>query len=84
VSLESVCGASQLTGSLIVSAPDVVTVTLLTYQPLEPVVPTVTASAALGAVLSSFTVSGAASVESPAPLVHEPVNVVPVLSVASD
>src|SRR6266487_3032642 len=64
--------AVQLTGLLMLSAPVVLIVTSLTYQPLSLSVPAVTASVALGPVLSSLTVNGAASVESPALLVHEP------------
>src|SRR5207244_1584853 len=81
VSPDTVCGAVQVTGPLTGSAPDVVTVMALTYQPSVPAVPLVTATAAPGGVLSSFTVSGAASVTRPASFVHRPWNVTPVVSV---
>ena len=62
----------QTTGPLTLSVPFVLTVTSLVYQPLAPSVPAVTASAADGPVLSSFTVNGAASALRPALFVHEP------------
>src|SRR6266487_289866 len=73
--------AMQLTGLLMLSVPLVLTVTSLTYQPLMPSVPAVTASVALGPVLSSLTVSGAALVLRPASLVQEPLKIAPVASV---
>ena len=43
----------QTVGLLTVSVPEVLTVTSLVYQPFAPGVPAVTASAAVGGVLSS-------------------------------
>ena len=53
------CG-EHVTGLLIESEPDAVTVTSVVYQPLVPAVPAVTASAAEGPVLSILTVIGLA------------------------
>src|SRR5439155_290947 len=75
--------AVHVIGPLIASAPVAPMMTSDVYQPLAPGVPAVTASAALGPDLSSFTVIGAASVESPAALVHEPCRSVPPVSVDS-
>src|SRR5690349_9329735 len=56
-------------------------VTSLTYQPLLPSVPLVTESpTAVGAVLSSLTLSAVASVLSPASLVQRPLKTAPVVS----
>ena len=62
------------------SDPEVEIVTSLTYQPWAPGLPEVTDMAAEGPVLSTLTVMGAASVLSPASLVHEPEKVAPVVS----
>src|SRR5262245_15434660 len=70
----------QVTGPLMASSPVVETVTSLVYQPLEPGVPAVTARAAEGPVLSTFTVSGSALVLRPAALVQEPLKTVPAVS----
>ena len=62
--VSAVCCSSavHVVGLLMPSEPSVSTVTSLVYQPLEPSVPAVTASAADGPVLSSFTVSEVAFV----------------------
>ena len=44
----------QTVGLLTVSVPEVLTVTSLVYQPFAPGVPAVTASAAVGGVLSNI------------------------------
>src|SRR6266545_372766 len=67
-------------GLPIVSAPAVCTVTSLVYQPLAPAVP-VAVSVTTGADLTSFTISGVASVVRPASFVHEPFSVAPAVSV---
>src|SRR5262245_7830069 len=64
--------AVQLTGPLRVSSPVVRTVTSLVYQPVGLSVPVTTARVAVGGVLSSFTVSGAAWVVRPALFVQDP------------
>src|SRR6266567_4227412 len=74
----------QVTGLLIVSPPVVLTVTLLVYQPLLPKVPDETAKVAVGPVLSSLTISGAALVVRPASFVQEPLNGALVVSVVWD
>src|SRR5688572_32516945 len=66
------------------SVPAGLTVTSDRYQPPPPSVPAVAASAAVGPVLSSFTVSGAAFVLRPASFVQEPLNSCPVVSVVCD
>src|SRR5690348_16275022 len=71
--------AVHVTGPLIVSAPDVCTVTSLVYQPFEPSVP-MADKAAVGGVSSSFTVTEAAFVVRPALLVQCPSNAVPTVS----
>ena len=70
--------SSPDTSSLAENALD----TALTYQPWSPsgVDGVGPSSLITGAVLSSLTVSGAASVVSPASLVHEPLNAAPVVS----
>src|SRR5262245_4053913 len=80
VSAVGTWAAVQATGPLIESAPVVVIVTSLVYQSLSPGVPAVTASVAVGGVLSSLTVRGAASPVSPAALVQEPLNTAPAVS----
>src|SRR5262245_1308180 len=70
----------QLTGPLTRSSPEVPTVTALVYQPLSPGVPEITDMAADGPLLSTFTVIGEASVLRPAPLVHDPPKLAPVVS----
>ena len=60
--------------------PSKLFVTAVVYQPLVPSVPAVTASAAGGPVLSSFTVTGVAVALRPAWLVHDPLNTVPFVS----
>ena len=74
----------QVTGPLIVSAPLGWTVTSLVYQPFVPGVPAVTVRSAVGPVLSSLIVSGAAFVVSPASLVQEPLKVWPAVSAVCD
>ena len=69
-------------GVLIFSAQFVVIVTSLVYQPLRPLgTAGFVVNVKIGALLSSFTSSGRASVDRPALLVQEPVNVRPVVSV---
>jgi hypothetical protein len=68
----TVWSAVQVTGPL-TSSPLVETVTALVYQPLAPSLPALTETAAMGAVWSMWSVSGTASVVSPAPLVQCPV-----------
>src|SRR5882724_10561322 len=67
-------------GLLMSSLPAVWIVTSLTYHPSSPSVPLGVRVTPVGAVLSSFTLSGAAEVERPASLVQEPVNAVAVVS----
>ena len=74
----------HVTGLLIESVPVVLIVTSVVYQPLSPSVPAVTASVAVGGVLSSLTVSGAAFVVRPALLVQEPLKTAPAVSVVWD
>ena len=70
----------QTTGLLIESLPDVLIVTLLTYQPLLPSVPAETARLALGPVSSSLMVSDDALVVRPASFVQEPLKAAPAVS----
>src|SRR5512132_3101225 len=73
--------AEQLVSPDVASSAEKPFVTAETYQPWSPAVPdTNPSSLIVGAVASSFTVTGAASVVNLASLVHDPLNVVPVVS----
>src|SRR5215470_3004404 len=84
VSLLTTWSVLQETGPLILSVPLACTVTSLVYQPLSPRVPEVTASVAVGPVLSSLMVIGTALAVSPASLLHDPLNSCPVVSAVCD
>src|SRR5687768_2314188 len=73
-------GAVQTTGRLMESAPVVVTVTSLLYQPFRPNAPAADCITSVGAVLSTFTINGDALVRRPASFVQEPLTVVPAVS----
>ncbi len=80
VSEDNTWSAVQVTGVLMVSVPDVEMVTLLVYQPLAPKVPDAF-NVADGGVESFLTVTDTSRFVNPASFVHEPENMVPVVSV---